>query len=106
MISKISFCPSTEIPTQYPHLALFLSLYFFSIHCLFSKWSGSIRAPSRRVSVCDDKCKLYSSPKEITGHSKEINVPLKETEALLIWEDRKPGFYWIIIDQFSHCKMG
>lgn len=94
---KVSFRSKhydSEWHPRWPLVAL--PLYSFLIHCLFSKQSGPIRAPSKGVSVCDDKWKLYWSPKEITGHSKEMNVLFKEIGALLIWEHRKPGFYRII----------
>lgn len=67
--------------------------------CLFSTGNGPSRAPSRKVSVCDDKCKLYWSPEEVTAHSKEVNALLKEIGTLFIWGGggsggRKPGFFW------------
>jgi len=61
---------------RHPHLALvLLALDSFSIYCLFSKWSGPGGAPSRGVSVRADKWKLHRSPEELTGPTKEINVP-------------------------------
>lgn len=62
----------------HPHLALVsFSLYSSLIHCLFHKWSEAIRAPSRGVCVCDDKCKLYSSPKGDNWSLQRDYCPIK-----------------------------
>lgn len=69
----------------HPHLALVpRALDSFSIYCLFSKWSGLVGAPSRGLSVRADKWKWHQSAEEITGLTREMNVLLQETEALLV----------------------
>lgn len=62
----------------HPHLVLvpLLLCSFLTLTLLQVEWAsqGSFQ---KSFSVCDDNRKLYWSPEEITGHSKEIECPVK-----------------------------
>ena len=85
MDSKVSLCPSAVILSDTHSWLWLLSLSVLSQYTASSPSGvGRSRLLLEEFLCVGDKWKLCWSPKEITGHMEEINVPLQEIEALLI----------------------